>query len=264
MRIPLEIGVVVPDEAAFARLPERLPEPLKALAVPGEFLESAELRRALNRYRLNGVEIAISELAPGALTRLVPDESDVVRFEFYRMATERFRRAASLGIRRIGIGFDLERALAEKEFHDRMWLLLRGLFGVAAELSIRLRLPVRLPLPPGSAGWESYRRRVIALLPESTGGITLDFHIHDPAVPETDFASLLRIVRFDSDSWQITYEPELGNRPAPEKLKEVLNAAGDLCRSPRRVWFAPRYSTPEGPALELEEIAAVSARLKRQ
>lgn len=263
MKLPLEIGVVVPDEAAFARLPERLPEPLTALSVPGEFLESAELRRALNRVRLNGVGIVISELASGALTRLVPDESEAVRFEFYRMATERFRRAASLGIREIGIGFDLERALCDAGFYEKLWLLLRGLLGTAAGFSLRLRLPVRLPLPPGSAGWESYRRRVIELLPESSGGITLDFHIHDPAVPETDFASLLRIVRFDSDSWQITYEPELGNRPAPEKLKEVLAAAGEFCRSPRRVWFAPRHSSAESPALELEEIAEFGARLKR-
>ena len=58
------------------------------------------------------------------MTRLVPDESDAGRFEFYRMATERFRRAASLGIREIGIGFDLERALCDAGFYEKLWRLL--------------------------------------------------------------------------------------------------------------------------------------------
>ena len=125
-------------------------------------------------------------------------------------------------------------------------------------------LKLRLPLPPGSAGWESYRRQVIELLPESSCGITLDFHIHDPSVPETDFASLLRPLRFDSDSWRIVYEPELGNRPAPDKLREVLTAAGELCRRPRRVLFAPLYSSPEAFAADLPELAEFGNRLKRQ
>ncbi len=261
MTFPLKFGIALQSEAAFSLLPDQLPRPLTALAVPGEFPGSAELCRKMEKLRQNGVEISIAELASGPLPRIVPEESETVRLEFYRMALATFRKAAAMGIREIGFGADLEKALQNESFRAKQQLLLQGLLGAASELGVRLRLPVRLPLPAGSPGLKKYREKLIGNLPEKCAGITLDFHIHAPGVMELDFAELLRPVRFDSDFWRIVYEPELGNRIVPEKLKAVLEAAGILCRKPRQIIFAPLYSAPELLIQELPEIAETARRV---
>ena len=182
--------------------------------------------------------VSVGELAAGGLTRLIPEESGSVRLEFFRMATERCRKAAEAGCDEFCLGLDLERAVREEPFRKKLLGLLPGFFGMAAAVRMRMRLPIRIPTPPGSPALEEYRNMLAGVLPEDAAGLLLDFHMHDPAVPELDFETLLRPVRFDSDAWRISYEPGLGNRFVPETMRRILTAAGTLCRQPRRVWFA--------------------------
>ncbi len=222
-KIPVEFGAVFSSEENFARMPEPYPKGLGFLAVPGEVFDNSALRMKLHKIASGKVGIVPRELVAYEIASLLPEQNMALRVEFARFFRARCKRAIEQRSTEVGLRFDWERMAQEPAHRDALLLLLRGSFGILAENKLKLRLAVRLP---GDAA--EYVRLIRELL---YPGVALSLECYPGGIG----AETLHALRFYSDTFVLHPDPVTGESWSAEDIKILIETAGGLCTSPRRI-----------------------------
>ncbi len=245
-------GVSLSGTAAPELLAEKAAGEFPLVEFEGELLENNEFCRMARKIaaRRNAPGFTVRNLISESLAQLAPGESSVVRQEFARAFRERCRRAAELHAVEVGLAFDLDRSFSDPGYREKMFLLLRGFFGVLEEFALTLRFTVRIPAAAPLERYAAFRRELsyprlgMEIEPAASGAGL-------PALPE--LAGFLAPLRFHSDCWHFRRDAVSGALPGRELTERIAEAAGELCAAPRRFLF------PVASPAELAETAELAA-----
>lgn len=248
-----QFGLVLEEAALFAALPDALPPEFTVLRLGPAALADVALPKKLRSWKPEGLEI--DELADRTTAALAPESNLRLKLDFLAEFRRRCRQAVALGADRVTAGFDLDRAVAEPVYRERLKMLLLNCAAILDALPLRLLFKLRLPLPPTAEGLGAYD---IFLREFSSAkfGLSAELHPHEPAYAALP-GDLVRPVRFLLKDLDFVYEPLTGNRLTAKALLPQLRYFMGLGQGERRVFFYPAGIAPDAVGVEVKELAAL-------
>lgn len=219
------LSAVSPEQ--FASLPAKLPAALNAVEFPGEILSSAAGMQKLESLRKSGTFLAGRDFITPDLAASIPETNCRLRSELENHFQQWCEKAASVGVSRFSVAFDLFQAVASETYREQLGRFLRRCAGVIHPLKQTLLLVCRIPGGGSFEEWENILKfRQELLCPNIE--FLLELHPHEPNAPEI-FEQALKTFRLHDMFRRVCYDSSVGNTMTSKALKRCSDtAARDL------------------------------------
>lgn len=169
---------------------------------------------------LNFKKVHFSELIPNSVSRAIVAQNEKIKAGFKEEVRRLIKTAAGLSAKSISMDFGIENAAVDDNYRAELIRLLRAIEPDLYRHNVKLLLPVRIPLLPGTNPEDYISLKRELMCPDIH--FLIDIHPHELAGKSVNLHEMLHWLKFDIQAVRFFYEPDTGNRLVEKLLTPWL------------------------------------------